>query len=177
MVKILIIIYPSKINPGTIIRDQVSIVDVLPTVLEMAGIDYKGKYNFQGTSLVKLINGEERKLNSVAYAENWWDSPDAFFEQICLRTNKYKYILTPNPDNIKKNYPAFPDINEELYDLEDDSDELNNIAKNNKNLTKTFNDLISKYLSYSGDIDTLKKNNPAIVNRNLELLKFLGYIK
>ena len=61
--------------------------------------------------------------------------------------------------------------------MEDDSDELNNIAKNNKNLTKTFNDLISKYLSYSGDIDTLKKNNPAIVNRNLELLKFLGYIK
>ena len=85
----------------------VSTADILPTVLEMLGIEQSGPCD--GTSLLAVRPGRDRILymeNLASYLDHGW-SP-----LYGLRRHEDKYILAPRP---------------EYYDLHSDPGELNNL--------------------------------------------------
>ena len=57
----LIFRYPGKIPAGKRYYDYCQHKDIMPTILEIMGIEYEG--NFDGRSLVPLFKGEDREEN------------------------------------------------------------------------------------------------------------------
>jgi arylsulfatase A-like enzyme len=98
-----------RIQAGTAVDRQVSLVDVGPTVLDWAGVDPEP--SVQGRSLLAQLDGEEDR-DSVAYAEVWYhdrgalsaylkrslkggglapDGYETFLNQRVVRTPRMKY--------------------------------------------------------------------------------------
>ncbi|MGB9893941.1 MAG: tetratricopeptide repeat protein, partial [Candidatus Saccharicenans sp.] len=91
------------------VSSQVSVVDLLPTIAEMAGLKAPAS---QGRSLVGLMFGQ-RAVEVPAYSESL--SPSLHYgwsPLLALRTSKFKFIDAPRP---------------ELYDLKQDPKELTDV--------------------------------------------------
>lgn len=109
---------PSLIKPKTVISQMILNVDIAPTVLELAGIP-KPK-QMQGISFLPLLKGQQvSKWRDKLFYEYYWEwsfpqTPTIF----AIRTDRYKYIF---------NHGIW-DANE-LYDLETDPYEMNNLIR------------------------------------------------
>lgn len=53
--------WPGKIEKGKVVEDLVDFSDVLPTVLEVAGVDVPEKLNIDGVSLAPVFSGMQRE--------------------------------------------------------------------------------------------------------------------
>lgn len=106
---------PNMIKPGTVVERLVQNIDIAPTVLESAGLAKPP--HMDGLSMVKLLKGEETAWRDRVFYEYYWERN---FPQTPtthgIRTEKWKYI----------HYHGIWDT-DELYDLENDPDEMNNL--------------------------------------------------
>ena len=57
----LLIRWPAGIKPGTEVKQISSVLDLLPTLTEMAGVDKKPKKQLDGKSLAPLLNQSKSK--------------------------------------------------------------------------------------------------------------------
>ena len=108
---------PGMIKPGTVIPQMVLNIDIAPTFLELAGMAKPAQ--MQGQSFLPLLKGEKTTWRDKVFYEYYWEqafpqTPTTF----AVRTDKYKYIA----------YNGIWDINE-LYDLEKDPYEMNNLIR------------------------------------------------
>lgn len=112
----LIIRYPEMIEAGTKNNELVLNIDVAPTLIELAGAIVPGE--MQGISLVPLLKNELVDWRE-SFMYEYFQEPYApgFVTVAGVRNKRYKYIESPNIIN---------DINE-LYDLEVDPGEMNNL--------------------------------------------------
>jgi arylsulfatase A-like enzyme len=115
---------PGLIKPKSVVEQTVMNVDLAPTFLELAGI--KKPAQMQGESFLPLLKGQNIPWRDRIFYEYYWEqafpqTPTTF----AVRTDKYKYIA----------YNGVWDINE-LYDLENDPNEMNNLIRN-KEFDKT----------------------------------------
>jgi len=144
--------YPKVFKPGTVRDDVVSQIDLLPTALDLAGIDVPAKIQGQ------IIAGPNRNKRKYAFAQRC--RSDNIVD--CIRSvhdGRFHYIRNympevgyPASDYVLKAHPEYsvakelyeqgkltgaqslffaerkPD--EELYDVEKDQWETNNLAKN-----------------------------------------------
>lgn len=96
-----------------VVDDQVRIVDVMPTVLELLGIGIPAPV--QGRSLVPLLRGGH--LDLVALSETWYPRHHyGWSELTSIRDGRYHFIEAPR---------------RELYDTATDPGELHNLADAN----------------------------------------------
>lgn len=111
----LIIRYPGKIPAGKRVKGFNQHKDLLPTLMELAGIETGIEFN--GRSLLPLINGEVASYDSEFYiTECTWMRKHGW------RTPHWKLIVALEPD-----FHFKPEI--ELYNLVDDPEENNNVAE------------------------------------------------
>jgi len=112
----LLIRYPGKIKPGQTSKKLVLNVDVAPTLLDMAGIG-SPENGLDGRSMKSLLlanNSEWRKDFLYEYYE--YPGPHSGKKCRGVRTEKWKYIhFFEEPQEY------------ELYDLENDPHEMNNL--------------------------------------------------
>lgn len=94
----LLIRWPEKIKPGTIVNDFVNFVDFAPSFLEVAGLSPK---NMSGQSLWPLLAGEKQKRNQV-YLERERHANvrkgDQSYPMRGIRNHRYLYIWNPMPE-------------------------------------------------------------------------------
>lgn len=103
-----IVRYPEKFKAAEVNTDFVDLLDIFPTCLDLAGLEYPSEdYTLYGDSL--LGNNRDR---SIVYASDGFLGPKRW---VMARTKKYKYIYKFNQ--------GF----EELYDMENDKGEVYNI--------------------------------------------------
>ena len=111
-------------------------IDRAPTILDLAGL-YIPK-EIQGRSLVPFLNGSNVNSRTEILTEHLWDLPE-IPQSEAVRTTQWKYIR----------YPQYSEF-EELYDLQNDPIEKNNLAFDNQfsnireKLNKVLNQLIQK---------------------------------
>lgn len=111
---------PGMIKAGSVIQQIVLNIDLAPTFLDVAGIPKPAQ--MQGESFLPLLKGENVKWRDKVFYEYYWEeafpqTPTTF----AVRTDRYKYIA----------YNGIWDINE-LYDLEKDPYEMNNLIRDKK---------------------------------------------
>lgn len=108
---------PEIMGGGETINSMVQNIDIAPTILECAGLQ-KPDY-MPGESFIRILKGDTANWRNRIYYEYYWEydfpmTPTVFG----VRTDKYKYIR----------YQGIWDRNE-LYDIENDPNEMNNLIE------------------------------------------------
>jgi len=112
----LLVRYPKQIKPGSINNDIIMNLDFAPTFLDFAGVSIPA--DMQGRSIRMLLQGKTPKdwRKSMYYHYYEYPAVHSAKRHYGVRTQRYKLIHFYN------------DIDQwELYDLQKDPDELNNI--------------------------------------------------
>jgi tetratricopeptide (TPR) repeat protein len=158
----LIIRLPQGRLGGRAVRENVSIVDLFPSVVQLLGLPRNQMDEIQGRGLASLIFGRPQSGRTDLYAETFY--PHLQFGWSPLRTvisDSYKYIQAPKP---------------ELYDLTEDFDESNNLADREKALLnrfqQTLTELEQRLVRSSGTDESAKEVDAATMER----LRSLGYV-
>lgn len=141
---------PGMIKIGSVIPQMILNIDIAPTFLELAGIPKP--VQMQGQSFLPLLKGENITWRNKIFYEYYWEqafpqTPTTF----AVRTDRYKYI----------SYNGVWDINE-LYDLEKDPHEMNNLIRE-KQMDKmglSLRDELNNWLEITNGLQIpLKKQN------------------
>jgi arylsulfatase A-like enzyme len=107
--------YPKRISAGIVRSEMVLDIDLAPTLLDLAGVEIPA--NIQGRSLVPLAKKADPDFRKAWYYEYFeWPNPEGVRPCRGIRTERYKliqYVMDP---------PEF-----EMYDLQSDPGELNNL--------------------------------------------------
>lgn len=146
----LIIKFPGRLPAGQRISDVSLIQDIMPTVLELLGIEQE--IAFDGRSLVPVINGENtEKISEFYITECTWMRKHGW------RTPEWKLIRALEPD-----FHFKPEL--ELYNLIRDPGENVNVAEQEPEvaafLEKRMRDYIAKREAQTG------RRNPIYTNTN-----------
>jgi len=153
----LIIKYPKQIDANTRISQWVGLVDIFPTVLNTLGINIPN--DIQGQI---LPTENHQDYYSELYSETL--SPrfsHGWGEQRGLIKNGYKYIYGPL---------------KELYNLEKDPHEINNIIETENNIAESMKNDLQDYI----DENQISANPNSSMNldpETLNTLRGLGYIQ
>jgi arylsulfatase A-like enzyme len=130
--------YPGRIKPKTKSNDFVLNLDIAPTVLDAAGVAIPK--DMQGESMLPLFAKNKAKGRDVIYYHYYENGEHAVSPHFGIKTKRYKLIRFYTRVN-----------NWELYDLQTDPHEMNNIygEKGYENLTRqlkaTLNQQIDKF--------------------------------
>lgn len=132
---------PAWTGPRRRVDALVSHVDVLPSLLELAGAAIPD--GLDGVSLVPLLEGGAGRVRPAVFAQQNWHDPDNYDPMRCIRTPDFKYIRNygdlagrrlpgdvaasssvegMRDDVVSSRSPV------ELYDLRHDPHELHNVA-------------------------------------------------
>ena len=145
---------------GRVVDEAVSHVDLLPTVLSIAGRDVPA--DVQGIDLLPLILGREPAAVREVYTESYYSLYHYNWAPLrSIRTESEKFIETTNP---------------ELYLLRDDADEASNVLLQNRDLARTLRD---RLLAYSRDLKSSGDRfggRPDLDTETLAQLRALGYL-
>ncbi|MHA1488205.1 MAG: sulfatase family protein [Promethearchaeota archaeon] len=127
---------------GIVINKMISNIDLLPTILDLIGA--KIPKNIEGKSFLPILKDNNQDFRSEIFSEKTYHR---IYDPIrAIRTNNYKYIknfekldtLYQIPDDIMrepsgqymKEIYNKPRSEEELYDLDNDPNETNNLINN-----------------------------------------------
>jgi len=156
--KVPFILFNKKLIKKSIkIKDNISIVDFMPTLLNIAGINSGSR--FDGIDLGSLINGGKIKKRSL-YFESMYGKEELNWAPLTgIIDGKIKYISLPKP---------------ELYDISKDPFETDNLFIKKTFLARELDAKLKKTVLSLSSGSSGTKINPG--KKDLEKLKALGYI-
>lgn len=141
---------PGEYCEARTIEEQVQLVDLTPTILDVVGIEVAPA--MAGRSLVRPLEGDR-----VLFAENG--------EQAAVRTNQFKFIYD------------LEDSRAELYALHSDPGEQRNLAASDPELTLALRDRLFQWIEETDQNAAAPREEVAADGKMLERLKALGYVK
>jgi len=149
---------PANQSAGKSVRARVGLVDIAPTVMEVAGLPVPSQ--MQGQSLVRIARGSSI-TDQPAYART--DFPQRAFGWSPLeswRAGKYLYIRAPKP---------------ELYDLSADPGATRNLAQTSKATLETIaGQLMAFDEHFSNQANVAGVNE--LTSSQMQKLASLGYV-
>lgn len=156
-----LIFHNPKISPGNkIVSDQVGLIDVMPTILDLMG--FPQSPNIQGRSFKSVIFKGKSFPNKHCYIESVAAMLDRNWAPLQgIRTEEWKYIDAPIP---------------ELYDLKNDPKEGNNIIEKKPEITKHLRKKLQKMIRNNSSPLSSHVFKTEIDKDTKEKLMSLGYI-
>src|SRR5438105_5439153 len=151
----LLVKLPQNQNAGKRVHGRASLVDIAPTVLEIAGVAVPSQ--MQGQSLLRVAKANP---NSDQPVYSMSDFPQRAFSWSALeswRTNKYLYIRAPKP---------------ELYDLSTDPSATHNLAQSSKAI---FDTMASQLAAFDSHFEGGAKDS-GLTSSEMQRLASLGYV-
>jgi arylsulfatase A-like enzyme len=171
----LIVKLPGSALAGTRVDSVTSAVDVMPTVLEVAGVSAPGG-QMQGHSLVGLWEGTGG-AGRVAFAEAAAYRP----EVKSVRSARYKLILDIAPETVEEHGRAFvPEVprGRRLFDLASDPRELHDLLAEDagadvEDIAAGLEKRLRAFASAApGDVEEVELDSEAI-----DRLRAMGYVR
>jgi len=142
-----------------VIEEQVRLVDIAPTILQI--LELPRVADFQGTGLLGLLAGKQKHLQLEAYSETYYPAQFGASALRSLRRLNTKFIEAPRP---------------ELYDLSQDPAEVKNIYPDNQALAHQLKNRLEEMNSLFADKGSNKNSQVALNSEELEKLGALGYV-
>ncbi len=150
----LIMAGPGVPGSGVVVSEPVSLVDVLPTVVELLG---QPPNDVDGTSLVPTLVGRTLGRREL-YAESFAPLLDFGWSSLrSVRVGSEKYIAAPKP---------------ELYDLARDPDETRNVLEDRRDAGRTLAERVDRYAG----AELPAVDQPASASDTRARLTALGYL-
>lgn len=115
----LIVSYPQRWKGGQVRHGACSLVDVVQTIGQLAGVEIPGDWD--GDSLVPWLDDPSYAWKDVALSEYYGHNIASGF--VMIRKGRFKYVYHTPPD---EQHPA----ERELYDLKADPGEFRNLVGN-----------------------------------------------
>jgi arylsulfatase A-like enzyme len=175
----LIIKFPESAYRGLKVSNIVRLIDILPTILDSAGILPRNP-DLDGRSLLPILSGKEKEDRAFLsdYSYDPLENPDsAMPPRVATNAGRWKFIMNkPWPqkylDALISPPPHLPPL--ELYDLESDPLERQNMAEKMPELVGRLRDeLRALYKDAAG-----RKGQRSTMSKELQdQLKALGYIR
>lgn len=155
----LIIVMPSKVPQGKRINSSfVRSIDIMPTLLSLAEIPLGEGDGIDGRDFSSLLLGKVadshglQKVMSVTYASG--------MEKVAIRNGRWKLHLNSGDSKV------------ELYDIEEDPEEKQNLASA---MPEKIAELKSQWLELTKQLKRPREQR--LDKESLEILKSLGYIQ
>jgi choline-sulfatase len=140
-----------------VVPDQVRIVDVLPTVLDLIGVPAPA--GVQGASLRPVLSGQRQEL--LAFSETWYPRFHYGWSELqAVRDGAYKFILAPT---------------RELYDVAKDPGELTNLATTDPARADRMQRALRALVAETSRADAAKGPQPVDAAAE-QKLRALGYV-
>ncbi len=130
--------YPEKFKSGVISRQMAHITDIMPTLVDVANTSYPKQYKentilpLEGQSLLPIFEGKKSKTRKVLYWEHEGNR--------AVRMGKWK-LVSQYEDKTDTTYPW------ELYDIENDRSELNNLIEKHPGIARKMTKMYNKWSS------------------------------
>ncbi len=145
----LIIKFPESFPKKKIITQQVSLIDITPTILEMAKLNIPDYV--QGKSLLSLFKKDKLDLHPYVYTSR--------FPQKTIRSENWKLI--------------FNGSTYELYNIAKDSQEQYNLVNDEKEIFMEMKAVMEMY--DRGSISSEERRARHLTEKQKEILRSLGY--
>jgi len=160
----LIIVYNRIIPAHEIIKKQISIINIMPTIFDILNI--KENIKTRGHSALPLMSGKEKDYHNHAFSGRYFKTEEAM---AAIRTDEWKLIHNLGKEGIEDN-------SYELYNLKQDPGELNNILLHEK---KKFQSLKQKLDRWAAEEVKPITSNVSVPMDKLteEMMKSLGYLQ
>lgn len=158
----------------TTLNDQVSHVDLLPTLVEALGLKFKF-YDLDGRSLMPLLRGEKLAETPIIFEACSHDFINKNKWLAGIRTSEFKYVYGPYSDSVE----------EELYDLITDPNETMNLSESMREKAHEMRELLESRYRRVGDEFALETSEITVnddltkeeEDKILTRLKDLGYVE
>jgi len=157
--KVPLIFHNSRLFPeASNVEQRVCLIDILPTLLEMYGM--KVPPSIQGQSFARMLEGKTEKGLRSFYIESMYGRESLGWAPLTgIIDGPYKYLALPEP---------------ELYDLENDSREIDNLYTKRKDLADSLDEKLKNFmLEYSSPLGSTRRQMSA---DDLRRLESLGYV-
>jgi len=151
----LIIYTPSATKKAVRIEEQVNLMNIAPTILDLAGIPIPDE--MEGMSLIPLIKGETFTCDEFIFLEKTNKIK-------AVRTNDWKYINNLEQDT------------DELYHLRYDPLETVNVASQNQLEVDRFKTKLREWMNSNDYIPIGKEHYQKLNKIEREALESLGYL-
>lgn len=110
--------WPGRIAPGSVCDAIASLVDLTPTLVDVAG--GKVPEDLDGRSFQAVLLGRQGTFRDQVFATHTGDGEMNRFPQRCVRDRRYKYILNLHPERTWTTHftlvPGIPDSHKEVWD-------------------------------------------------------------
>jgi arylsulfatase A-like enzyme len=149
------------------VPDQVRQIDIMPTILELAGLENKTPASIDGRSLVPLIYGEK------------WPEEPAFIET-CQNSREPSHFYGVRFGGFKFAFDSSnPAIPQELYDLTADPNETKNLATTLPQKADELRSLIEQHIQQNDTVAVSMNDemSDAEMDDLAEHLRKLGYVE
>jgi arylsulfatase A-like enzyme/Flp pilus assembly protein TadD len=152
---------PRGAAPPRVVARPAGTVDVAPSLLDLAQIHDPISRQFQGASMVSLIQGKGTAGERPVYSESYYPLNSFGWSPLrSITTRRSRYIEAPRP---------------EVYDLSADPAEKNNLyARRHAEAAALRNQLLEFERRYSAKVEPAA--GPPLSAETLERLKSLGYV-
>ena len=152
----LIIRFPKLFPRREIISQQVSLIDIIPTILEIMEIDIPDY--IQGKSLLTLFKKNKSDQHVYLYSSNF----DPASNTASIRSESWKLIRKSNTIY-------------ELYNLIDDLQEQHNLINKEQDKFEELKRILEIY--EKGSSPFKEKKNKLLTDKEKEILRSLGYLQ
>jgi arylsulfatase A-like enzyme len=168
----LIVMAPGVLHGGGVVQEQVRTIDIVPTLLDLAGIDIPD--GLQGVSLVSRALGRSDGSPLLAYSESgrnfYRENPRQY---VGGTAGKWRMVRSDRLKLIR--IPKDPEPIWELYDLEADPVETNNLIENPpEGVTELRRELLRLLESDPDRDDRAEPPLPEGLERHLRSLGYVG---
>ena len=167
--------WPGVIPAGTVAEETVQLLDVSPTILDLAGLEKPEL--MQGVSLMPLMNfdGDERRWSSRPAISEWKKRPDMkdspIVDAFGIIVDGYKLVHNiDRPEGV----PEF-----ELYDHRIDPLDQNDIADENPEIVERLSQQLADWHQWAqaNALPTDAEATEGLDAEELERLRSLGYVQ
>ena len=164
----LLVVWPGKLKAGTRVAEPVSMIDVLPTLLDLAGLP--AAEVSQGHSLAPLLRGERMRVRPVVLDE--------------FRVDEASGEMIGNLEIVGGRWgavhPFFPEVPRLLlYDLEKDPLATRAVNDEHPELVAKYREILQRQWEAHRALSRRfgEAGEAAVTPEQLEQLKALGYIQ